>query len=117
EAASRTTAASAHRRIRLAARNVAPPGDGEGTPRIRAARRGRPLGRRVAVHTTVQALSFVSTILFAGLAAIAVVQWVRRRDAAAGWVALTFLSLGLIVTAGRLVPSHPHGFGPGLAQR
>src|SRR3954447_7804967 len=69
------------------------------------------------MHATIQALSIVSSILFAGLAAIAVVQWVRRRDAAAGWVALTFVSLGLIVTVGRLVPSHPHGFRPGLAGR
>src|SRR5579859_504290 len=68
------------------------------------------------MHATIQTLSVVSSVLFATLAAVAVFQWVRRHTAA-GWVALTFLSLGLIVTVGRLVPSHPHGFGPGFAVR
>jgi signal transduction histidine kinase len=69
------------------------------------------------MHTTVQALSAVSSVLFVLLAAVAVVQWVRRRDAAAGWLALTFLSLGLLVTFGRLIPSTPHSFGAKLAMR
>src|SRR4051812_2585813 len=67
------------------------------------------------MHTTVQALSLVSSVLFALLAAIAVFQWLRRRDTAAGWLAVTFLTLGLIVTVGRLVPSKPHGTGEHLA--
>ena len=69
------------------------------------------------MHTIDQALSVVSSVLFVALAAVAVVQWLRRRDAAAGWIAVSFLSLGLIVTFGQLVPKHPHGFGPVLAQR
>jgi signal transduction histidine kinase len=51
------------------------------------------------------------------LAVLGGLRWRRRRDRAAGWIALSFLALGLIVTVGRLVPSHPHGFGEGAAQR
>src|SRR6476469_669184 len=69
------------------------------------------------MHATVQALSLVSSVLFVILATVAVFQWGRRRDTAAGRLALTFLTLGLIVTVGRLVPKHPHGFWPGFGQR
>jgi K+-sensing histidine kinase KdpD len=44
-------------------------------------------------------------------------RWRRKRDDAAGWLALSFLALGVIVTAGRLVPAHPHGFVPGALLR
>ena len=69
------------------------------------------------MHTAVQALSIASSLLFAVLAAVAVYQWIRRRDMAAGWVALTFLSLGVLVTFGRLLPATPHSFGAKLAAR
>ena len=69
------------------------------------------------MHATAQALSVVSSVLFVALAAVAVWQWTRRRDTAAGWVALTFLSLGLLVGFGRLVPSTPHSFGAKAAVR
>jgi signal transduction histidine kinase len=69
------------------------------------------------MHQAIQILSGITSVLYAALAAIAVYQWVRRRDSAAGWVALTFLSLGLIVTVGRLAPAKPHGFGEVLAGR
>jgi signal transduction histidine kinase len=69
------------------------------------------------MHAAVQILSGVTSVLFAGLAAVAVFQWVRRRDKAAGWVALTFLSLGLVVVLGRVLSTNPHGFWPVLAQR
>jgi signal transduction histidine kinase len=51
------------------------------------------------------------------LALVAFLQWRRRRDHAAGWLALAFLTLGLIVTIGRLVPEHPHGLLEDIPQR
>lgn len=62
------------------------------------------------MHALVTALSIVTSIIFAGLALVGVRRWRERRDTTAGWIALALLALGLIVTAGRLVPSHPHGF-------
>jgi len=51
------------------------------------------------------------------LAVVAFVQWHRRRDRAAGWLALAFLTLGLIVSLGRFVPEHPHGLLEDVPQR
>ncbi len=51
------------------------------------------------------------------LAIVAFLQWRRRRDHAAGWLALAFLTLGLIVSIGRLVPEHPHGLIEDIPQR
>jgi K+-sensing histidine kinase KdpD len=69
------------------------------------------------MHAAVSILGGISSLLFAALAAVTLYQWLRRRDTAAGWVALTFLSLGLLVTVGRLVPAHPHSFGAKFAAR
>jgi signal transduction histidine kinase len=69
------------------------------------------------LHGLVTALNVVDSVLFVVLAAVAVRRWRRRRDDAAGWLALSFLALGLIVTAGRLVPAHPHGLLPGALLR
>ena len=44
-------------------------------------------------------------------------RWRAPRDRAAGWVALAFLTLALIVTVGRFVPTHPNGFVEGQSQR
>ena len=55
------------------------------------------------MHALVTAFGVVNSIIFAGLSLLAFVQWRRRRDSAAGWLALAFLGLGLIVTLGRLV--------------
>jgi signal transduction histidine kinase len=62
------------------------------------------------VHVVIVALGALSSVAFAGLAVLTAWHWFRRRDEAAGRLALTFISLGLIVTVGRLLPSHPHGF-------
>jgi signal transduction histidine kinase len=43
------------------------------------------------------------------LALLSLARWRDRRDKAAGWLALAFLCLGVIVTVGRLMPSDPHG--------
>jgi signal transduction histidine kinase len=69
------------------------------------------------MSSAIQILSGVTSVLFAALAVVSVVQWVRRRDLAAGRLALTFLSLGLIVTAGRLLQSTPHGLAEKIAAR
>jgi signal transduction histidine kinase len=69
------------------------------------------------LHQVVTALNVVTSVAFALLAAIAVRRWRRKRDHAAGWLALSFLALGLIVTVGRLIPSHPHGFVLGALLR
>ena len=71
----------------------------------------------VRLHGVVTALNVVTSVSFALLAAIAVRRWRRKRDHAAGWLALSFLALGLIVTVGRLIPAHPHGFVLGALLR
>jgi signal transduction histidine kinase len=78
----------------------------------------RPAAERGAfLHQVVTALNVVTSVAFALLAAIAVRRWRRKRDHAAGWLALSFLALGLIVTVGRLIPSHPHGLVLGALLR
>jgi signal transduction histidine kinase len=62
------------------------------------------------LHQLVTVLSVVNSVIFVVLAAVAVRRWRRKRDGAAGWLALSFLALGLILTFGRLMPAHPHGF-------
>lgn len=69
------------------------------------------------MHAFVTALSIVTSVIFAGLALVGLRRWRERRDITAGWIALAFLALGLIVTVGRLVPSHPHGLGERGLQR
>jgi signal transduction histidine kinase len=69
------------------------------------------------LHGLVTALNVVVSVLFVVLAAVAVRRWRRSRDDAAGWLALSFLALGLIVSVGRLVPAHPHGLVPGALLR
>ena len=69
------------------------------------------------MHAVSVTLSGLNTVLFAALAVIALAQWVRRRDTAAGWLALTFATLGLLVTVGRLAPQHPHSYGEALPGR
>jgi signal transduction histidine kinase len=69
------------------------------------------------LHQLVTSLNVVNSILFVVLAAVAVRRWRRKRDDAAGWLTLSFLALGLIVTAGRLIPTHPHGLVPNALQR
>jgi signal transduction histidine kinase len=51
------------------------------------------------------------------LALLSLARWRDRRDKAAGWLALAFLCLGVIVTVGRLMPSDPHGLVLGTILR
>ncbi|MCW2964376.1 MAG: Sensory box histidine kinase/response regulator [Actinomycetia bacterium] len=69
------------------------------------------------MHELSTALNVVNSVLFVVLAVVAVRRWLRKRDDAAGWLTLSFLALGLLVTAGRLVPAHPHGFVVGALLR
>jgi signal transduction histidine kinase len=69
------------------------------------------------LHGLVTALNIVVSVLFVVLAAVAVRRWRRSRDGAAGWLALSFLALGVIVSVGRLVPAHPHGLFPSALLR
>jgi signal transduction histidine kinase len=69
------------------------------------------------VHQVFTALSVVNSIFFVVLAAVGLRRWMVRRDRAAGWLALSFLALGLIVSVGRLIPSHPHGVVEGALLR
>jgi len=61
------------------------------------------------LHALVTALAVVSSLIFAVLAIVGLRRWRRRRDVTAGWIAVAFLCLGLIVTVGRLLPAHPNG--------
>jgi signal transduction histidine kinase len=69
------------------------------------------------LHDLVTALNALTSILFVVLAVVGVRRWRRSRDQAALWIALSFLCLGVIVSVGRLVPSHPHGLGEKTLQR
>ena len=64
------------------------------------------------MHAVVTTFSILTSVSIVGLLALALHRWLQRRDRAAGWLTLAFLTLGVIVTVGRLVPSHPHGLVP-----
>jgi len=69
------------------------------------------------VHALVTSLSVLNSVLFVALGLLALRRYALRRDSASGWLALAFAALTVIVTFGRLVPQHPHGFWADAAQR
>ncbi len=69
------------------------------------------------MHGLFIAFSAANSVLLAVLAVLAFRRWRERRDRAAGWLALAFLAIALLVTLGRLVPAHPHGLAEAVAQR
>jgi len=69
------------------------------------------------VHELVITVGVLNSVSLAVLAVIAVRLWITHRSGAAGWLALAFTAIGLLVTMGRLVPSHPHGVVEYLGQR
>lgn len=69
------------------------------------------------MHALVTSISVVTSVLFVALGVLSLRRYVSRRDAASGWLTLAFATITVIVTAGRLVPGHAHGFVPDAAQR
>ena len=69
------------------------------------------------MHGLVTAFSVLNSIIFVVLALVSLRRWRSKRASAAGWLALSFVALGLIVTVGRLIPGHPHGLVAGGFQR
>jgi signal transduction histidine kinase len=69
------------------------------------------------LRQAVEVVGYVNLVVFTVLAVVAIGQWTRRRDRAAGWAALGFGALGAVVVAGQALPDHPHGVGGYLAQR
>jgi signal transduction histidine kinase len=51
------------------------------------------------------------------LAVVAIRLWWTRRARPAGWLALAFIAIALLVTVGRLAPSNPHGVVEYVLQR
>ena len=58
---------------------------------------------------TIQILSDVQLVAFAGLAVVALLEWRRRRGTSAGWVAVTFAMIGGVLVVGKLLPKDAHG--------
>jgi signal transduction histidine kinase len=58
------------------------------------------------VHAAVQAFRYINIAAYIALAAVALLQWRRRRDRAGAWTAAAFGSLGLLEILG-FVPNHP----------
>jgi signal transduction histidine kinase len=69
------------------------------------------------VHAVVTIFSILTSVSIVGLLVLALHRWSQRRDRAAGWLTLAFLTLGVIVTVGRLDPAQPHGFLEDAVQR
>ena len=69
------------------------------------------------MHELVITVGVLNSVSLAVLAVVAVRLWITHRSRAAGWLALAFTAIGLLVTIGRLVPSHPHGVVEYLGQR
>ncbi|HEY2327500.1 MAG TPA: ATP-binding protein [Gaiellaceae bacterium] len=69
------------------------------------------------MHAAIVALGALNSVTFAGLAIVTAWQWARRRDAAAARLTLSFVTLAIIVTVGRLVPAHHHALGWAFAVR
>ena len=69
------------------------------------------------MHGLVITVGIANSILLVLLAGVATRRWRVRRDAAVAWLAIAFMAMAALVTVGRLVPSHPHGFLEYLGQR
>lgn len=62
------------------------------------------------MQTFVAVTGVANIVAFLALATLALRHWQRRRDSAAGWAALAFSTLGLVVVSRGILPDHPHGF-------
>jgi signal transduction histidine kinase len=57
----------------------------------------------------VTVVGVLNLIAFVALTLVALRQWVRRRDRAAGRLTLAFGSLGVVAVVGSILPDDPHG--------
>jgi signal transduction histidine kinase len=69
------------------------------------------------LHALVISVGILNSVSLVALAVVAVRLWWTRRARPAGWLALAFLAIALLVTVGRLAPAHPHGAVEYLLQR
>jgi signal transduction histidine kinase len=69
------------------------------------------------VQTIVSVTGYANLVAFVALAALALWEWHRRRAPGAGWLALAFSTLGIVLSIGRLLPKHPHGFAESATVR
>lgn len=69
------------------------------------------------MHAVVTVFAVLTSVFIVALVVLAVHRWLRLRDRAAGWLTLAFLTLGVIVTVGRLVPANPNGVIEDALQR
>jgi signal transduction histidine kinase len=63
------------------------------------------------------ALDVLQVLTFGGLGAVALVQWRRRGGRAAGWLAVTFGSLAVVVLLGEALPEEPESLPAVALQR
>jgi signal transduction histidine kinase len=69
------------------------------------------------VHTFIQVLGYLNIVVFTALAAVAIRQWLTRRDRAAKWAAVSFGALGVVVLSGIVVPEEPDALVEHVALR
>ena len=69
------------------------------------------------MHALVISVGILNSVSLVALAVVSIRLWWSRRARPAGWLALAFLAIALLVTVGRLAPTHPHGTVQYLLQR
>jgi signal transduction histidine kinase len=69
------------------------------------------------VRTAYNVLNGIEMVELVVLALVAIRVWLHQRSEASAWLATSFGLLGGVVTFGRLIPSHPHGFWESLSIR
>ena len=76
-----------------------------------------PPFRGEGLHALVISVGILNSVSLVALAVVAIRLWWSGRARSAGWLALAFLAIALLVTVGRLAPEHPHGLTAYLLQR
>jgi PAS domain S-box-containing protein len=61
------------------------------------------------MHELVLATRYLNDVLFLALGLVALAHWRRRKDEAAGWVAATFMALGLVIAVSVFLPTDVDG--------
>src|SRR5512146_2168902 len=70
-----------------------------------------------SLHALVISVGILNSVSLVALAVVSIRLWWTGRARPAGWLALAFLAIALLVTVGRLAPSHPDGALEYLLQR